>query len=144
MSANQPHHADDRRLPTNGNLCPYTVDMTELGTPARSRISVEQIATAIAASWQADGRTSVEMLNPSALYLYERKLVEWVFEDANSAAALSDTFDQIRKRGIEVAIVLPMPELGRAHEELWGTGLHLYGWIDRGDNVLRFIGPEVA
>ena len=50
----------------------------------------------------------------------------------------------IRKRGIDVSLVLPMPELGRAYEECWGTRVSLYGWIDRGDNVIRFIGPEVA
>jgi hypothetical protein len=144
MSANQRHHADNRRLSTTGNRCPYTGPMTELGSPVRSQVSVEEIAKAIALSWQEDGKTTVEMVTPNAVYLYERKLVEWVFGDAKSAAEFSDTFAQIRKRGIEVAIILPMPELGFAHEEFWGTGLNLYGWVDRGDNVIRFIGPEVA
>lgn len=118
--------------------------MTELGSPVRSQISVEEIAKAIAVSWQEDGKTTVEMVTPTAVYLYERKLVEWVFEDVKSATQHSDIFDEVRKRGIEVAIILPMPELGLAHEEFWGTGLNLYGWIDRGDNVIRFVGPEVA
>ena len=144
MSAKQRHHADQRGLSTNANQSPYTGPMTELGSPVRSQISVEDIAKAIALSWQEDGKTTVEMLTPTAVYLYERKLVEWVCGDAKSAAALTDTFEQIRKRGINVAIVLPMPELGHAHEEFWGTGLNLYGWIDRGDNVIRFTGPEVA
>lgn len=144
MSAKQPHHAHERGLPTNGNQCPYTEGMAELGSPVRSQISLEDNAKAIALSWQDDGTTTVEMITPTAVYLYERKLVEWVFEDAESAAKYSQLFDRIRKRGIDVAIVLPMPELGRAHEEFWGTGLSLYGWIDRGDNVIRFTGPEVA
>lgn len=144
MSANQPHHADDHRLSTDGTPYQYTDPMTELGSPVRSHISVEDIAKAIALSWQEDGKTTVEMVTPAAVYLYERRLVEWVFGDAKSAAEHSDILGQVRKRGIEVSIILPMPELGLAHEEFWGTGLHLYGWIDRGDNVIRFIGPEVA
>lgn len=144
MSGKQPGHADDPGLSTNDRRCPYTDAMTEAGSPVRSPIAVEDIAKAIARSWQEEANTTVQMLTETALYLIERKLVEWVFEDAAAAAECADIFRQIRKRGIDVGIVLPMPELGRAHEEFWGTGLVLYGWIDRGDNVIRFTGPEVA
>jgi hypothetical protein len=144
MSTSEPDHAEGHGLSTSGNRCPYTGAMTDVGSPVRRSIAVEDIARAIAQSWQKEGNTTVEMITPTAVYLYERKLVEWVFEDAKSAGESSEIFEQIRKRGIEVAIVLPMPELGRAHEEFWGTGLNLYGWIDRGDNVIRFTGPEVA
>lgn len=144
MSATQPDHADERGLSTNGNQCAYTDGMTEAGSPVRSPIAVKDIANAIARSWQNEGTTTVRMLTETAVYLQERKLVEWVFEDAKSAADFGEIFRKIRKRGIDVGIVLPMSELGRAHEEFWGTGLILYGWIDRGDNVIRFTGPEVA
>ncbi|MCV7209910.1 hypothetical protein H7J75_14700 [Mycolicibacterium canariasense] len=107
-------------------------------------MAVEAVANAIARRWRDQADTTVRMVTPTAVYLHERKLVEWVFESTKTAADFADTFKQIRKRGIDVAIVLPMPELGRAHEEFWGTGLSLYGWIDRGDNVIRFTGPEVA
>lgn len=144
MSAEQPHHADDRELSTTDSQCPYTGAMTELGSPVRSQISVEAVADAIARSWQGEANTSVRKLTDTAVYLHERKLVEWVFDSVKSAADYADVFKQIRKRGVDVGVVLPMPELGRAHEEFWGTGLILYGWIDRGDNVIRFTGPEVA
>lgn len=122
----------------------YTDAMTDVGSPVHSRIAVEDIASSIARSWQDEANTTVRMLTSTAVYLHERKLVEWVFESAKSAADYAEVFEQIRKRGIDVGVVLPMPELGRAHEEFWGTGLILYGWIDRGDNVIRFTGPEVA
>ncbi|WP_234816890.1 MULTISPECIES: hypothetical protein [Mycolicibacterium] len=144
MSTELPGHAHDDVLPDSTNRPPYTVVMTDVGTATQSRISIEDIAKAIAQSWHENENTSVELLTPTAVYLYERRLVEWVCESAQTAAELSGVFEQIRKRGIEVAVVLPMPELGRAHEEFWGTGLRLYGWIDRGDNVIRFTGPEVA
>lgn len=144
MSGTQPGHADDPGLSANGGQCPYTGAMTDLGSPVHGRIAVEDIASAIARSWQDQANTTVRMLTTTAVYLHERKLVEWVFESVKTAADYADTFKQIRKRGIEVGIVLPMPELGLAHEEFWGTGLTLYGWIDRGDNVIRFTGPEVA
>lgn len=144
MSGIQPDHADERGLSTIGHQGPYTDAMTEAGSPVRSPIAVEDIARAIARSWEEEANTTVQMLTATAVYLIERKLVEWVFEDAKSAAESAHIFRQIRKRGIDVGVVLPMPELGRAHEELWGTGLVLYGWIDRGDNVIRFTGPEVA
>lgn len=118
--------------------------MTEAGSPVRSPIAVDAIAKTIARRWQEEANSTIEMLTETTVYLVERKLVEWVFEDTASAVKCSDIFSQIRKQGIDVSIVLPMPELGRAHEEFWGTGLVLYGWIDRGDNVIRFTGPEVA
>jgi hypothetical protein len=118
--------------------------MTDVGSPVHSQIAVDAIANAIAQSWQGEANTTVRMLADNAVYLHERKLVEWVFESTKLAAEYADVFKQIRKRGIDVGVVLPMPELGRAHEEFWGTGLILYGWIDRGDNVIRFTGPEVA
>lgn len=130
-------------MSSSSNHSPYTRSMTEAGSPARSQIALLDIADAIARRWRKGGETA-EMLTPTAVYLQERKLVEWVFEDAESASASSDLFEQIRERGVGIAIVLPMPELGRAHEAFWGTGLTLYGWIDRGDNVIRFTGPEVA
>jgi hypothetical protein len=135
-------HAEDEGMPTARDRQTYTCGMTEVGSP--SRIAVEDIANAIARSWQDEANTTVRMLTITAVYLDERKLVEWVFESTKSAADYADVFKQIRKRGIDVGVVLPMPELGRAHEEFWGTGLILYGWIDRGDNVIRFTGPEVA
>jgi hypothetical protein len=144
MSDTQPDHADQPEFSEHLPRSPYTDAMTDVESPPRSPIAVEQIAEAIAQIWRHEGDTTVEMLTPTAVYIVERKLVEWAFEDTNSAAERSDLFDQIRKRGIDVGIVLPMPELGRAHEEFWGTGLILYGWIDRGDNVVRFTGPEVA
>jgi hypothetical protein len=136
-------HADESGLPSPDSRGPYTHPMTEAGSPAKSEIAVVDIANAIANRWREGGETA-ELLTPTAVYLQERKLIEWVFEDAKSASASSELLDQIRKRGVNVAVVLPMPELGRAHEEFWGTGLTLYGWIDRGDNILRFTGPEVA
>lgn len=141
MSDTQPDQANQ---PMYVPTCPYTGTMTDVESPVRSPIAVEEIAEAIAEGWRHEGDATVEMLTPTAVYIVERKLVEWAFQDANSAAERSDVFDQIRKRGIDVGIVLPVPELGRAHEEFWGTGLILYGWIDRGDNVVRFTGPEVA
>ncbi|MDX1884971.1 hypothetical protein [Mycolicibacterium sp. 120270] len=118
--------------------------MTEAVSPLKSTLSAVEIANAIAERWREEGTTNVEMLMPTAVYLYDRKLVEWVFEDTRSAAEFADSFKQIRKRGIDVGIVLPVAEVGRAHEEFWGTGLILYGWIDRGDKMIRFTGPEVA
>ena len=144
VSSKRPGHADEPRLSTNRDPSPYTGAMTEAGSPVKSTISVKDIADGIARSWQQHAGITVQMLTDTAIYLVERKLVEWVVEDAASAATSTDVFRQIRKLGIDVAIVLPMPELGRAHEELWGTGLVLYGWIDRGDNVIRFTEPEVA
>lgn len=144
MSATPPDEADGHLMSTSGNRSPYTGAMAEAGSPVRSPISVNDIAKAIARSWQEEANSTVQMLTETAVYLAERKLVEWVFEDTASAAKFSDIFRQIRKRGIDVGIVLPMPELGRAHEEFWGTGLVLYGWIDRGDSVVRFTRPEVA
>lgn len=151
MSATQPQreakpadNAEDGRMPRGATPPAYTDAMTEVGSPAHSSIGLEDIARAIASRWGDESNTTVRMLTDTAIYLHERKLVEWVFEDTESAADYADVFRQIRKRGIDVGIVLPMPELGRAHEEFWGTGLVLYGWIDRGDNVVRFTGPEVA
>lgn len=144
MCSKLPGHADVRGLPTNANHSTYTDDMTDVGSPVHSQIAVEDIATAIAQRWQDEADTTVRMLTPTAVYLHERKLVEWVFESIKSAADNAEVFKQIRKRGIDVGIVLPMPELGLAHEEFWGTGLTLYGWIDRGDGIVRFTGPEVA
>jgi hypothetical protein len=119
MNAEQAHHADGRRLSTNDNQCSYTDDMTDVGSPVHGRTAVEDIANGIARRWQDEADTSVRMLTPTAVYLHERKLVEWVFESTKTAADYADTFKQIRKRGIDVGIVLPMPELGRAHEEFW-------------------------
>lgn len=144
MSPKQPNQTDVPGLSTNGNQCPYTGNMADVGSPIHNQITVEDIANAIARRWQDGASTTVQMLTPTAAYLHERKLVEWAFESTKSAADHTNIFKQIRKRGIDVGIVLPMPELGRAHEEFWGTGLTLYGWIDRGDGVVRFTGPEVA
>jgi hypothetical protein len=135
-------HAEYKGMPTPSDRQTYTGGMTEVGSP--SRIAVEDVANAIARSWRDEANTTVRMLTTTAVYLHERKLVEWVFESTKSAADYANVFKQIRKRGVDVGVVLPMPELGRAHEEFWGTGLILYGWIDRGDNVIRFTGPEVA
>lgn len=144
MSSTPPDHADGGRMSISGDRSSYTDAMTEAGSPARSSIAADDIAKMIARSWQEEANSTVEMLTETTVYLVERKLIEWVFEDTASAAKYSETFSQIRKRGIDISIILPMPELGRAHEEFWGTGLALYGWIDRGDNVIRFTGPEVA
>lgn len=144
MSHEKPGHADGDRLPAAVDPYPYTDAMTDMGTATRGRFAIEDIASAIARSWRENENTTVEMLTETAVYLYELRLVEWVFESTQSAMQQRGTFEQIRKRGIEVAIVLPMPEMGHAHEEFWGTGLLLYGWIDRGDKVIRFVGPEVA
>jgi hypothetical protein len=38
------------------------------------------------------------MLNATTVYLHERKLVEWVFESAKSAADYADISRQIRKQ----------------------------------------------
>lgn len=137
-------HAEDPGMLTPLFRRTYTDAMTEVGSPVHSDVAVEAIADAIARSWLDEANTTVRKLTSTAVYLHERKLIEWVFESARSAADYADVFEQIRKRGVDVGVVLPMPELGRAHEEFWGTGLILYGWIDRGDNVIRFTGPEVA
>ena len=131
-------------MPTVHHRHTYTDAMMDVGSPVQNRIAVEEIANSIARSWKGVANTTVRMLTSTAVYLEERKLVEWAFESAESAADHADTFEQIRKCGIDVGVVLPIPELGRAHEQFWGTGLILYGWIDRGDNIIRFTGPEVA
>lgn len=122
----------------------YTDAVTDVGSTVHRQITVEDIANAIARRWQDEANTTVRMLTSTVVYLHECKLVEWVFESTKAAADHTDAFKQIRKRGIDVGVVLPMPELGSAHEEFWGTGLTLYGWIDRGDEIIRFTGPEVA
>ncbi len=137
-------HAEDTEISTALHRQTYTASMTNVGSPVHHRIAVEDIANTIARRWQDESNTTVRMLTSTAVYLHERKLVEWVFESTKSAADYADILKQIRKRGIDVGVVLPMPEPGRAHEEFWGTGLILYGWIDRGDDVIRFTGPEVA
>ncbi|MDP7704290.1 hypothetical protein [Mycobacterium sp. TY815] len=137
-------HAEVTEISTARQRQTYTDAMTDVGSPVHRQIAVEDIANAIARRWQDEANTTVRMLTSTAIYLQERKLVEWVFESTKSAADHADVFKQIRKRGIDVGVVLPMPELGSAHEEFWGTGLTLYGWIDRGDEVIRFTGPEVA
>jgi hypothetical protein len=146
MTTSQPGPGHTRKIGNcepPGYPAPYTDAVTEAASPVRNPIAVETIASAIARGWREEGNT-VQMLTPATVYLPHRKLVEWVFEDAKSAAESTEVLQKIRKRGIEVGLILPMPELGRAHEEFWGTGFLLYGWIDRGDNVVRFTAPEVA
>src|SRR6478609_3264998 len=111
MSSRRHSHADDPRLSTSGTQRSYTGAMTDVGTPVHSQIAVNAIANAIAQSWQGEASTTVRMLADNAVYLHERKLVEWVFESTKVAAEYADVFKQIRKRGIDVGVVLPMPEL---------------------------------
>ncbi|RIT08841.1 hypothetical protein D2E74_04815 [Mycobacteroides abscessus] len=120
--------------------------MIEAESPVRggSTLVSEAIADAIEAMWSHDGSTSVHRLAPTTVFLRERRLVEWVFDDVESAVSEADIFRQIRKRGIDVNLMFPIAELGRAHDEFWGSGLMLYGWIDRGDSHIRFTGPEIA
>jgi hypothetical protein len=70
--------------------------------------------------------------------------LESVFNDVASALEALDVLTKVRKSGVNVSVVLPIIELGRAHEELWGTGLVLHGWIEHDDGSVRFTGPEVA
>jgi hypothetical protein len=123
---------------------PYTDGMTEAWSPPASLIPSDVIAKAIADRWTGDGTTAVEVLAPNIIYLRQQKLVECVFDDARSAYKMSNMFKRLRKAGAEVVIILPMSEIGRAHEEFWGTGMTLQGWIHHGDGMIRFAGPEVA
>lgn len=133
-------------MPTTRAVASYTHAMIEAESPVRSdfALAAEAIANAIEAMWSHDGSTSVQRLAPTTVFLRERRLVEWVFDDVESAVLEADTFRQIRKRGIDVNLMFPIADLGRAHDEFWGSGLMLYGWIDRGDNHIRFTGPEIA
>lgn len=122
----------------------YTGGMTEAGSPTKSSIPASVIASAIAARWNEQDSSNVEMLGPTFVYLRQRRLLEAVFDDVPSAVKALEVLTKVRKSGVEVAVILPIVELGRAHEELWGTGLVLHGWAEHADGSVRFTGPEVA
>jgi hypothetical protein len=122
----------------------YTGGMTEAGVPIRSSIPASAIATAIASRWSEQDSSNVEMLGPTFVYLRQHHLLESVFDDAATAHAALEVLTRVRKSGVGVSVILPVAELGRAHEELWGTGLVLHGWIEHADGTVRFTGPEVA
>lgn len=121
----------------------YTGAMTEAWSPIKSSIPASAIANAIAARWNEEDSSAVEILAPTLVYLRQHRLLEGVFDDAAAAREALEMLSKVRKTGVEVAVILPLTELGRAHEELWGTGLILYGWVEH-DGTVRFTGPEVA
>lgn len=123
---------------------PYTCAMTKAGSPTRSSVPASVIANAIADRWNEEDSSNVEMLGSTFIYLRQHRLLESVFDDAASAFKALDVLEKVLKTGVNVAVILPVVELGRAHEELWGTGLVLHGWIEHEDGTVRFTGPEVA
>lgn len=123
---------------------PYTGAMMEAGSPTTSSIPASVIAAAIANRWSHEGSSEVEMLGPTFVYLQKHRLLESVFDDASEAFKALDVLTRVRKAGVNVAVILPLNEIGRAHEELWGTGLTLHGWVEHDDGTVRFTGPEVA
>lgn len=129
---------------TASPTAPYTGAMTKAGSSTRNSIPASAIAKAIADRWSSHDSSDVEMLSPTFVYLRQHRLLESVFDDAASALEALSILTKVRKTGVDVAVILPLAELGRAHEELWGTGLVLHGWIDAGDGTVRFTGPEVA
>lgn len=133
-----------RRSSTGSMINPYTCAMTRAGSPTKSSVSASVIANAVAARWSEEDSSNVEMLGPTFIYLRQHRLLESVFDDAASALKALDVLDKVLKTGVNVAVILPVVELGRAHEELWGTGLILHGWIEHEDGTVRFTGPEVA
>jgi hypothetical protein len=126
------------------STAPYTCGMTEAGSPTKSSVPANVIARAIAARWNEEDSSNVEMLAPTFIYLRQHRLLESVFDDAASAYEALDMLTKVQKSGVNVAVILPVMELGRAHEELWGTGLVLHGWMEHADGTVRFTGPEVA
>ncbi len=137
--------ADDaqKRMPSPGLVNSYTCAMTQAGSPTKS-FPASLIASAIAARWNEEDSSNVEMLSPTFVYLRQHRLLESVFDDAASALEALELLTKVRKTGVEVAVILPIVELGRAHDALWGTGLFLHGWTEHGDGTVRFTGPEVA
>lgn len=122
----------------------YTDDMLEAGSPTKNSLPASVIAGAIAARWNEQASSSAEMLAPTYVYVHQKRLLEAVFDDADEAETALGVLRKVRKTGVNVAAILPLSELGRAHDALWGTGLTLHGWIERGDGTVRFTGPEVA
>ncbi|BCO45439.1 hypothetical protein MINTM008_13580 [Mycobacterium intracellulare] len=122
----------------------YTDGMMEAGSPTKNSIPASAIAGAIAARWNEQASSSVEMLAPTFVYVHQHRLLEAVFDNANEAEAALGVLRKVRKTGVSVAAILPLSELGRAHDALWGTGLTLHGWVEHGDGTVRFTGPEVA
>ncbi|MEH3141313.1 MAG: hypothetical protein PGN37_14280 [Mycobacterium kyogaense] len=118
--------------------------MTDAGSATKSSVPASAIASAIAARWSEQDSSDVEMLAPTFVYLRQHRLLESVFDDAASASDALETLTKVRKSGVNVAVILPIVELGRAHEALWGTGLLLHGWVEHEDGTVRFTGPEVA
>jgi hypothetical protein len=142
MTSNRPDA--QQRMTTGDMINSYTCGMTEAGSPTKSSVPASDIASAIAARWNEEDSSNVEMLAPTFVYLRQHRLLESVFDDAASAFKALDVLTKVQKSGVNVAVILPVVELGRAHEELWGTGLVLHGWIEHDDGTVRFTGPEVA
>lgn len=132
------------RMPAGKVNNSYTGGMLEAGSPTTSSFPASAIAGAIAARWNEEVSPGVEMLAPTFLYVHQHRLLETVFDSANEAEAALEVLRKARKSGVNVAVILPIAELGRAHDALWGTGLTLHGWVEHGDGSVRFTGPEVA
>lgn len=109
----------------------------------RQRFSAAEVAEFVQRLWSRSGEPA-EVLSEVFVVLPRSGRVECVFDDLGALAKSRDTIAELLRHGIDVNALLPVPLLGRAHEELRGMGISLQGWLEAEDGTPRFISPERA